>query len=62
MAKLKMPPNCINVTSRHVGEVIGFIGAETFRKAATAAGIADRKSPPKGDERFVPPKGTKTTQ
>jgi hypothetical protein len=31
--KLNMPPNCVLVPPQH-GTVVGFIGAETFRKAA----------------------------
>jgi len=43
MSKLKMPPNCIDVTAQHPGTVITLVGAEHIRKQIAAGQASSLK-------------------
>ena len=51
MPKLKMPPNCIDVTLQHRGTIVGLLGAEVIRKQIAEQRLAlsaDRPTLPQG--------------
>jgi ATP-dependent Zn protease len=42
--KLKLPPNCIDVTEKYLGTVTTLIGAEVFRKQISRMGLPERRA------------------
>jgi hypothetical protein len=42
MPKLKMPPNCVDVSALHRGEIISLVGAEVFRRAIIGIDRGDK--------------------